>query len=97
MLLLKFDSVFAALAPMTESYHTRRGRARLPAATKRRAWMALVGASALSGCAVSVPMPAFIDEPQTTGSIAPKAPSPAADARLPAKPSLELAAAQSTE
>jgi len=44
-----------------------------------------------------VPMPAFIDEPQTTGSIAPKAPSPAADARLPAKPSLELAAAQSTE
>jgi hypothetical protein len=65
------------------------------AAAKRRALVALALAASLSGCAVSMPLPGFIDE-GSTSSVQPKALAtpPAVEQHAAGKSALELASTQ---
>ncbi|MGO9743265.1 MAG: hypothetical protein ACLPN5_17470 [Roseiarcus sp.] len=59
--------------------------------------LALVLASSLSGCAVSMPFPGFVDDAPTGAidpRVAPASATPKSEAQLPPKPSLELASAR---
>jgi hypothetical protein len=79
-------------------YHIKRLPAHPLAAAKRRALVALALAAGLSGCAVSMPLPGFIDE-TSTSSVQPKALAtpPAAEQQVPGKSAVKLASTQAAD
>ena len=77
---------------MNAPYHRSPTVAQFSKQTLGRALASFVAAACLTGCAVSMPIPGFIDESQTGSVVAKSRPAPKkTDPRLPPKPDLAFA------